>query len=69
MVKIEEIPVGREAAERPWFKLGTPTTTQEDAIRQYARSEGYETLRGFWKMMQSVGWDYYDVIRHVSPRT
>jgi len=63
MVRVEEIPTEVERPERPWFHIGEATTKQEEVIRQYARGEGFETLRGYWKHMESEGWDYYDILK------
>jgi len=65
MVEIEELEW--EQPEAPWFKIGYATEKQEEAIREYARKEGFETLRGYWKHMESMEWDYYDVIKVASP--
>ena len=63
MVKIEELPKEWQPAERPWFKIGQGTEAQTEKIRAFAKEEGFETLRGYWRHMESEGWDYYDVIR------
>ena len=63
MVKIEELPAVWQPPAKPWFKIGYTTGAQEEVIREFAREEGFETLRGYWKHMESEGWDYYDVIR------
>lgn len=58
---------------RPWFRIGEPiheyglTGGQEDAIRLYAHNRGFETLRGFHMWMRSMGWDYYNILRIMSP--
>ncbi len=54
--------------ERSWFKISeapehTVTAGQMEAIRDYAASEGYETLRGYHQHLRSMGWDYYDVLK------
>lgn len=56
----------------PWLRLGEPalgdiTSGQESAIRGYALGEGFEDLRGFHMWLRSRGWDYYDILRIVSP--
>lgn len=61
-----------EKREDGWFRIeepleGTVSARQESAIREYAREEGYETLRGYHLHLRSLGWDYYDVLREVSP--
>jgi len=66
MVEIEELEW--EPPERPWFKIGYASEKQEAAIREYARIEGFETLRGYWAYMESEGWDYYDILKFVYPR-
>jgi hypothetical protein len=50
-----------------WYKIGLTTENQEEAIRTYARLEGFEDLRGYWAHLASQDWDYYDVLRHMSP--
>ncbi|GAI56881.1 unnamed protein product [marine sediment metagenome] len=55
-----------------WFRITEPldgvvTARQEAAIRAYAREEGFETLRGYHMRLRMLGWDYYDVLRVVSP--
>lgn len=39
------------------------TTSQEQTVREYARSQGYKDLRGFHMHMRSEELNYYDVIR------
>lgn len=63
MVELEDIPKGWQPPERPWFSIRTATDKQEEVIREFAREEGFEDLRGYWSHMQSEDWDYYDVIR------
>ena len=63
MVKIEELPKGWQPPEQPWFKIGYATEKQEEVIRAYAKSEGFEDLRGYWRHMKSEELTYYDVIR------
>lgn len=58
--------------EREWLRIDEPpegvtTTAQEEAIREYARGEGFETLRGYHMRLRSMGWDYYDILRITSP--
>jgi hypothetical protein len=67
MVKIGELPSSAERPERPWFHIGEAVGKQEQAIREYAQREGFENLRGYWKHVESMGWDYYDVLKEVSP--
>lgn len=55
-----------------WLRIDEPpegvtTTRQEYAIRAYAEAEGFETLRGYHMHLRSLGWDYYDILRIVSP--
>lgn len=55
-----------------WIRIyepldGVVSAAQERAIRDYARGEGYETLRGYHSHLRSLGWDYYDVLRVASP--
>jgi len=69
MVKIEEIPRAEERPERPWLHIREATTAQEDAIRWYADLEGFPTLRGYWAHLKTEDWDYYNVLRAVSPTT
>jgi hypothetical protein len=45
------------------MKIGYATTSQEQAIREFARQQGFENLRGFNKWMEKKDWDYYDVLR------
>jgi hypothetical protein len=61
MVKVDKLEW--TLADRPWFKIGQASANQEYAIRAFAAREGFETLRGYWRHMESEGWDYYDVIR------
>lgn len=63
MVKLEDLPKGWVPEERPWFSIGRMTEAQEGVIRQFARKEGFETLRGYWSHMRAEEWDYYDVIK------
>lgn len=61
-----------DAEEGQWIRIYEPiegdiTSGQEEAIRQYARGEGYEDLRGFHWHLRREGWDYYDILRIVSP--
>ena len=58
--------------EAGWFRITEPldgvvSAKQEAAIRDYAREEGFETLRGYHSHLRMLGWDYYDVLRVVSP--
>lgn len=51
-----------------WIRITEPldgvvSAAQERAIRAYAASEGFETLRGYHMHLRSQGWDYYDVLR------
>jgi hypothetical protein len=46
-----------------WYKIGYATGKQEEIIREFAKTQGFENLRGFWKWVESKGWDYYDVIK------
>lgn len=60
------------AEDRGWLSIkeaphGRVSPKQEEAIRGYATAQGYETLRGFWKVLERWGWDYYDVLHEVSP--
>ena len=60
-----------EEAER-WMRIAEPprgviSAKQERAIRAYARDEGFETLRGWASRMRMLDWDYYDVLKIVSP--
>lgn len=59
----------REMRQEPgeWYKIGYSSENQEWAIRTYAAELGFENLRGFWKYLESQEWDYYDVLRYVSP--
>lgn len=59
----------REMRKEPgeWYKIGYATENQETAIRAYAEALGFENMRGFWSHMSSLDWDYYDVLRQVSP--
>lgn len=55
-----------------WFRIHEPldgvvSAKQEAAIRDYARDQGFETLRGYASHLKMLGWDYYDVLRVVSP--
>ncbi len=57
-----------DTRERSWFKISeAPETTvsaaQIEAIRDYAASEGFETLRGYHNRLRAMGWDYYDVLK------
>jgi hypothetical protein len=61
MVKVDALKW--EQAERPWFKIGEASEKQEAKLREFAQMEGFENLRGYWRHMESQGWDYYDVIR------
>lgn len=68
----EEAEEVAEAVEPGWFRIYEPidgvlTSEQESAIRGYARAQGYETLRGFHMVLRGWDWDYYDVLREVSP--
>ena len=61
-----------EERETGWFRITEPldgivSAKQEAAIRDYAREEGFETLRGYHSHLRMLGWDYYDVLRVVSP--
>ncbi|GAI28070.1 unnamed protein product [marine sediment metagenome] len=61
-----------EDYDKGWFRITEPldgvvTARQEAAIRVYAREEGFETLRGYHMRLRMLGWDYYDVLRVVSP--
>lgn len=49
--------------EKPWYQIGRASGAQTEVIREFAREMGYKDLRGFWKMMSSMNWDYYDVIK------
>lgn len=58
--------------EEEWFSIQEPiegktTAGQEAAIRAYALEEGFETLRGYHMHLRALGWDYYDILRIVSP--
>ena len=60
--------MAEEERERAWFKLSEPprgvmSAAQEEAIRDYAAGEGFETLRGYHMHLRAMGWDYYDVLR------
>ena len=51
----------------PWMKIherpdGPTSEKQEAAIRAWAAEEGFPTLRGFWKRLEMMDWDYYDVL-------
>lgn len=51
-----------------WMKIheaphGVVTEAQEKAIRDFARSEGFETLRGWSSYMRMREWDYYEILR------
>ena len=64
--------MARSSQREQWLRIKEPlrgriSTRQEESIRGYARAQGYETLRGFWKVLESWGWDYYDVLAEVSP--
>jgi len=64
--------VAKSSQREQWLSIKEPlheriTPKQEESIREYARAQGYETLRGFWKVLESWGWDYYDVLAEVSP--
>lgn len=64
--------MARISQREQWLSIGKPlhervTGAQEEAIRGYARAQGYETLRGFWKVLEMWGWDYYDVLHEASP--
>jgi hypothetical protein len=61
MVKLDALKWSQP--DRPWFQIGTASEKQEAKIREYAQMEGFENLRGYWRHMESEGWDYYDVIR------
>lgn len=55
-----------------WMRIKEPphgviSAKQEAAIREYARLQGFETLRGFASRMRMMEWDYYDVLHEVSP--
>jgi len=67
MVEIEKIPKPPPMPPRPWFRLDIEpkyiTGKREEAIRAYAELEGFKDLRGYWRHMESEGWDYYDIIR------
>jgi len=65
MVKIEEL--AWEKPERPWLSLGLPPAALERAIREFARQEGYVTLRGYWAHMKKNEWDYYNILQFQSP--
>lgn len=68
MVKLKELEeFVWEPPEQPWFRIEYTTEKQEDAIREYAKAEGFETLRGYWSHLNSIGWDYYDVLKDASP--
>lgn len=63
---------GEREEELKWLRIREPpegvlTGRQEQAIRQYAREEGYADLRGYHMHLRSMGWDYYDVLRITSP--
>lgn len=45
------------------------TNRQEQAIRDYAKQQGYDTLRGFHWFLKREDWSYYNVLRIVSPDT
>ena len=67
MVKIEGIPTSEPFPEYPWFHVRESRGKQESAIREYALHEGFLNLRGYASHLKSIGWDYYDVLRQVSP--
>jgi len=61
-----------EESRGPWLRIkesphGYVSAKQEEAIREYARMQGFETLRGFARRLESMEWDYYDVLHEVSP--
>lgn len=64
---MEKIPTW-EPPERPWFKIGKATEKQEEAIRDLAGMWGFVDLRGFWKFMESIDYDYYNVVKDASPQ-
>lgn len=57
-----------EDYDKGWFRIteppsGTVSRAQEEVIREFAREEGFEDLRGWASRMRMMGWDYYDVLR------
>jgi hypothetical protein len=61
-----------EESRGPWLRIVEPphgviSPRQEEAIREYARMQGFETLRGFASRLRMMEWDYYDVLQEVSP--
>lgn len=61
-----------EESRGPWLRIkesphGYISARQEEAIREYARMQGFETLKGFASRLRSMEWDYYDVLQEVSP--
>jgi len=61
--------MSNEESEIEWHKIplrlgdADLTTSQEDAVRDYAKSQGYETLSGFHWHMRREEKNYYDIIR------
>lgn len=59
----------REEEDIEWQKIPLRladvdlTTSQEESVREYARSQGYETLSGFHWHMRREEINYYDIIR------
>lgn len=43
------------------------TKGREEAIREFARQEGYESLRGFHHFLEREVITYYDILKIVSP--
>jgi len=43
------------------------TSKQDQVIRDYARREGFETLRGFHWHLKREMMNYYDILREESP--
>jgi hypothetical protein len=58
---LKNIPTAPKAST--WYKIGYATTGQEEALREFAREQGFKNLRGFNKFMESLNWDYYDVLK------
>jgi hypothetical protein len=47
----------------PWMRIAYATLAQEAVLRLFAVNVGFKNLRGFNKYMESMDWDYYDVIK------
>lgn len=61
-----------EDYDKGWLRIyerpdGVLSAAQERAIRDYAKDEGFPTLRGFASRLRMLNWDYYDVLQVASP--